>query len=746
MCAKPAKPMHVAFLWHQHQPHYRDLISGEYLMPWVRLHGVKDYLDMVLILEEFPGMKMTVNLVPSLVEQLEEYAAGKAKDHWLRLALRDPATLSREEKVLSLQRFFSAHIERMIRPLPRYAELLEKRGHSTKPEALSEASARFEPRDWLDLQVLFHLSWTDPLLIERDPELQALRAKGRDFTVEDRDRLLEKHRNIIGEIVPAHRRLQKAGQLEVTTTPFYHPILPLLCDSEWAKEARPDIALPSVRFRHPEDAETQIHSALEYMAERLGAPPQGMWPSEGSVCPEIIPMLAQAGVKWIATDEEVLAKSLGIPIFTRDPEGRVNNMDALYRPYTVEVDGHRLNMVFRDHAMSDFIGFHAAGADPERAAEMLVHRLRDARFFLNEAEGSHLVSIILDGENCWEHYADDGLPFLRALYRKICEDDLLIPVRIGEHLEEHPPTHTLQQLHAGSWINHDYRIWIGHEDDNESWDYLSRTRERVSKHIEANRSSLTEEQIAKAWKAIHVAEGSDWNWWYGDDHFSGMDDQFDALYRCHLAAAHRAVGLEPRPDVQRPIIGETPVAAAHIPPRGYVDVHLDGRPTSFFEWASAGHYDPQHGGGSMHRAEEGIQALLYGFSREHLFLRLDLMESVWERVGDQALEVDFLVFEPTPMRLAITLTHGMEPGPREVTSRGLEDSAPLVGDLGAESAWDRVLEVKVPFTALRAERGARLLLQAVIRTGDQEIDRVPAREPLKTKIPDAEWEAQHWMV
>ncbi len=715
------EPLAVALVWHQHQPLYRDLITGEHRLPWVRLHGVKDYLDMALILEEFPAMRMTINLVPSLVEQIEEFARGEANDPWLRLAERPADALSDEEKRLILDRFFSAPFDTMIAPHERYREL----------HARHVAGERLDVEDWRDLQVWFHLAWTDPLHIERDADLQRLVAKGRGFTEDNKRLLLAKHRAILAAIVPAHCRLQRSGQLEVTTTPRYHPILPLLCDSAWGRAARPDITLPTERFRHPEDAEAQVREGLDFMAARLGAPPRGMWPSEGSVCEEIVPILARAGVRWIASDEEVLAKSLGVPLFTRDERGRVNDMDALCRPYTVEVEGHRLAMIFRDHVLSDFIGFEAARREPADAAETLLARLRDVAVHLRDAEGPHLVSLILDGENCWEYHRDDGLPFLRALCAGLCEDESLRPVRVSDFLDAHPPTRTLPRLHAGSWINHDFAIWIGHAEKNRAWEYLAHTRDRVTRHIEEHRATLSDDQIALAWRAIFAAEGSDWNWWYGDDHDSGMDEVFDDLFRRHLAAAHRAVGLEPSAMIQTPILVSRD-GGAHTPPCGMVAITPDGRETHADEWSAAGRHDPLHGGGAMHQAEQIIAALRYGFGEDHLALRVDLTPTAQE---DGVSAIDLLTLEPTPQRFRVTR------GEATAERRDFEGKTTAPAAAAVTAAWDEFLEMVIPLAALGAERGDRLAFQVIALRDGLEIDRAPARAPLVAAIPDAAREA-----
>jgi alpha-amylase/alpha-mannosidase (GH57 family) len=728
----PPEPLSVAILWHQHQPHYRDLITGVHLMPWVRLHAVKDYLDMALILEEFPAMRLTINLVPSLVQQLEQFATGEAEEPWLHLAEKPAADLTDEDRQNLLDRFFSAHFDTMIEPHPRYLEL-----HRMRQRRGAEL---FEEADWRDLQVWFNLAWTDPLHIERDADLHALVAKGAQFTEEDKRLLLAKHRAIIADVVPAHRRLQESGQLEVTTTPLCHPILPLLCNTDWAREARPQIALPKRPFRHPEDADEQIRLALDFMAERLGSPPRGMWPSEGSVCEEVVPLFARAGVQWIATDEEVLAQSLGIPHFHRDQRGRVNDMDALYRPYVAEVDGHRIQMIFRDHALSDFIGFHTAHFDPKHAADSLLARLRDIHVHLRDAEGPHLVSIILDGENCWEYHRDDGLPFLRALYGGLTGDPDLRPVRVSDFLEAHPATKVLPHLHAGSWINHDFGVWIGHPEDNRAWDLLADTRDRVMAHIEANRATFAPDAIERAREAIRIAEGSDWNWWYGDDHSSGNDELFDHLYRRHLEAAHVAVGLDPPPELQIPIIsaGNT---GSQTQPLSMLEITLDGRDSHFYEWATAGHYDPERGGGAMHRAEHVITELRYGFTADALALRLDLSPSAAHAAEFTA---EFLIPEPRGWRIRVPLTVDGRGKPLQAIVSPIGDS--VAPTQAVPAAWDQILEILVPWSILGGNPGDRLLVQAALFDNGREVDRAPARAPLTTHIPDEDWEAARWLV
>ena len=470
----------LAFLWHQHQPYYPDDVAGENPMPWVRLHGVKDYYGMAMHLREVPEMRCTINLVPSLLRQIQDYADHGATDQLL-IASRKPADgLQENDALYLLDHFFMANPDTMIRPFPRYAELYYRRGlgRNTAKESLR----RFTERDLRDLQVWLNLAWIHPIVFERDGELRQLRDKGRNYSEADKGRVLDKHLEIMRQIIPLHKELADRGQVELTTTPYFHPILPLLFDKKLAREAMPDVKLPRYTGGYPEDAALHVRRAVEQHAQIFGTPPRGMWPAEGSVCQPMLPLLAQHGIRWIATDEEILSGSTHGAI-SRDARGHVRNPGQMYQPYKVAEAGHELSIVFRDHALSDLIGFHYQRSEPVAAAEDLLSRLRAIGQAIQE-KGPALVSIILDGENCWEQYPGGGVTFLRSLYEKCVQAKDIRPVKIGTYLEENPPRDTLPHLFAGSWINHNFAIWIGHEEDNTAWDALHKARE----YLKAERS------------------------------------------------------------------------------------------------------------------------------------------------------------------------------------------------------------------------------------------------------------------
>ncbi|HXW69685.1 MAG TPA: hypothetical protein VEJ88_08745, partial [Dissulfurispiraceae bacterium] len=324
------KPLSVAFLWHMHQPYYKDPFTGVYRLPWVRLHGVKDYLDMVTILSDFPDIRQTFNLVPSLLEQIVDYTDNSATDTYLQLSLKSPSDLTESEKQFIIENFFYANWDTMIKPLTRYYELLLKRGVRITKSDIERAARYYDDRDIRDLQVLFNLAWIDPMFRnEGDPFLQGLMKKGRDFTEEEKKLLLAKQLEILRKIIPAYKKMSDSGQIELSVTPFYHPILPLLWDTNSARTAMSNVNLPKKRFSHPEDAVRQIEMATGYFERLFGKKPAGMWPSEGSVSEDVVRAIHDAGIKWIATDEEVLARSLQRSF--RSPEGFLNDPATLYR-------------------------------------------------------------------------------------------------------------------------------------------------------------------------------------------------------------------------------------------------------------------------------------------------------------------------------------------------------------------------------------------------------------------------------
>jgi alpha-amylase/alpha-mannosidase (GH57 family) len=730
-------PLSIAFVWHMHQPYYKDDLTGSYMLPWVRMHGIKDYYDMPALLADFPDIHQTFNLVPSLLKQIRDYVENGATDKFLALSLKPAAELAQEDKLFLLKNSFMANWDTMIRPYPAYWQLLDRRGYSVSPNDLVNATRYYTTQDYLDLQVWFNLAWFDPLFKQNDPLLKDLIRKGSGFTENEKALLLRKQREVMALIIPEYRKLAGMGRIELTTTPFYHPILPLLYDTDLARVATPDIRLPANRFVHPEDAKIQIERALAYHEELFGSRPKGMWPAEGSVAEEIIPLLADAGVEWIGTDEGVLARSLGMHI-ERDFAGVMKNPEVLYKPYLAGKGDKRVSIAFRDHTLSDLIGFVYSKWDYKNAVHDLIDRLNRVRRGLSD--GPHLVSIILDGENAWEYYQNDGRDFFLYLYERLSREQGLRCVTVGEYLREHPARESIERLHAGSWINANYRVWIGHEEDNQAWDLLAQTRQALTDYAAGHGD---QEKLAKAWEEIYIAEGSDWNWWYGDDHFSENDEEFDLLFRTHLMNVYRLIDGDIPDELQIPILREDRQALPTVALTAFISPTIDGQVTNYFEWLPAGFYDVSQGGGAMHRGASIITHIYYGFDLTNMFVRLDPSGSLKdEKVADLAFFINFL--NPKGVDVEIRVT----PRERRVTAalyKGENGNRNQITAINTIAAND-IIELAVPFELLGVKANEEVQIFVTVERSGSEVEKWPYRGFIQFKVPTDDFEAMMWQV
>ncbi len=613
--------IHLAIVWHQHQPvYFKDPQTGVYAKPWVRVHAAKDYYDMAAILKDYPGIHATFNLTPSLIRQLDDIAAGATDEYW-EMTMVPADELTDEEKGYILRSFFDIN-QTIIDRFPRYGELQTLRVGASD-EQIEAAVETWSAQDFRDLQVLFNLAWTDPSFLAEEP-LAPLVEKQRGYSEEDKAVVLDEHLRILREVIPLHREMQEGGQIEVTMTPFAHPILPLLVDTNLANVAMPSAELPVPPFRYGEDAAAQVERGVTMYQDHFGTDPQGMWPAEGSVAQIIVNMVGDAGIRWMASDEGVLAKSLGMDPFGRDTHDVVQEADALYRPYTVMgAQEIPVAIVFRDTVISDKVGFTYSGLDGEIAARDFVNRIHDIRERLREegAEGPNLVTVILDGENAWEYYPNDGKAFLHSMYQLLSEDEQIITVTPTEYLDKfsEEPSRRIDDLWPGSWINHDFSTWIGEDEENVAWDYLRRVRETVQKYRSGVRTPPSEEALEEAMIQMYIAEGSDWFWWFGADQTSGSDEDFDRQYRDTLKQVLTALGEDPPDWLDVPIIAESP-APAEQAATGLISPTIDGL-VGEGEWEGAGTYSV--GGGVMAPGRVPMDRLMYGFSATDLYLRVD---------------------------------------------------------------------------------------------------------------------------
>lgn len=741
-------PLHVAFIWHQHQPLYKSrgdanyyaASEGQYRLPWVRLHGTKDYLDLILLLERYPKLHQTVNLVPSLIMQIEDYVAGTALDPYLIATVTPVENLDRASKEFVIEHFFDANQHTLINPHPRYSELYGQRQERGRGWCLEN----WQEQDYSDLLAWHNLAWIDPLFWD-DPEIEAWLKQGKGFTLSDRQRIIAKHREILSRIIPQHRKMQESGQLEVTTTPYTHPILPLLADTNAGRVAVPNMTLPESRFQFAEDIPRHLNKAWQMYEERFGCAPRGLWPSEQSVSPEILPYVAKQGFQWLCSDEAVLGWSLK-HFFHRDETGNVYEPEKLYRPYRLETPAGDLAIVFRDHRLSDLIGFTYSAMEPKQAVTDLVGHLEAiARSLKDKADQPWLVTIALDGENCWEFYPQDGKPFLELLYQTLSNDPDIKLVTVSEFIDQYPPTETIpaQQLHSGSWVDGSFTTWIGDPAKNKAWDLLTAARQTLANHPEA-----TEENNPEAWEALYAAEGSDWFWWFGEGHSSNQDAMFDQLFREHLAALYRSLN-EPVPEnVRQPV--EVHEARGDHMPQGFIHPMIDGRGNEQ-DWDKAGRIEVGGARGTMHQSSP-IQRLWYGVDHLNLYLRLDFQTGV-QPGKEIPPELNLLWFyENRPMHNSpIPLVDLPEQAPLNYAFHhhlgvNLLTQTVWLQEAGEYSRWqsrasraqvgiDSCVEIAIPWADLQVEPDYGLRLVVVFSEGGRYRQYLPENGMLAISVP-----------
>jgi alpha-amylase/alpha-mannosidase (GH57 family) len=713
-----------------HQPHYENPLTGQFELPWVRLHGTKDYYDMAAVAESFPRVRFTINVVPSLLEQIADYTSGRRTDRYFELSRRGPAELDPAERAFVAENFFSANEATMIARFPRFLEL-----HRRMKQRIPGQNGLFNDSELRDLIVLFNLAWIDPSFYA-DPELKRLADKGRGYTEAEKHWVLDRQLEILGGIVDLYRRLEDAGKIELTVTPYFHPILPLLLDSDSAQEALPGVRLPRIRVQLPEDMDEQVGSAVLAFEAAFGRRPAGMWPSEGSVSDAMVRRLPKFGLRWAASDEDVLAHSA---IVDGPPDPRHAYLIGAGRE-----GGEDLALVFRHKRLSDLIGFSYMNWDPKDAARDFVAQVLQAAGAIDSppsAGAPPLVAVILDGENCWEYYPEDGLFFLRELYQLLDGHSEIEMVTVSDYLRRYPPTRRIERLFAGSWINHNFAIWIGHPEDNTAWDLLTRTRAAV---VTAAAPRPADDPGARAARRhLLIAEGSDWFWWYGDDHHSAHDQVFDQLFRAHLVAAHEAVGLVAPAELRSAIKGRFGRLKLDLQvPVRFIRPAIDGQVTHFYEWKLAGRVDGAEGGGAMHPVDARIQAVHYGFDLEHLYLRVDAPELA---AGEEETVLAVEITQPRRARIEVVVGKGTADGQERPARRfALVDGRFEPAPSRARFASRQVIEIEVPFAELAIGPGDTVELAVLRLAAGRTVETLPARSPIVFTAPGADFEAAMW--
>ncbi len=600
MSIEAKKKLYLAFMWHMHQPYYKDDISGEYKMPWVFLHAIKDYYELVRYIEKFSSIKATFNVVPSLLEQLREYESGFVNDSLLSLIKKHVSVLTVEEKKKLSTMLFYSNPKTMILPLKRYAELYDKKNSFKDSD---DFALQISDDEMVDLQVLFLLSWCSNALREKSKIVTSMLSKGRGFGHPDKEDLLDELFGFVKTIIPYYGKMQKEGRIEVSTTPYYHPILPLLLDKNAAKEADRGAVTPKEFADFRSDAAMHVKDAVSYYEGLFGAAPSTFWPAEGSVSVEALRLLSSNGVKHVGADEDVLFKSI---------EGRLRS--NLYKKYYVG-DDYKIGVLFRDKGLSDLLGFTYSNKNPKEAAADFISRLSQIKDTLSF---NPVVPIILDGENAWEYYDNNAKDFFEALYEEIERADWCETLTFSEVFQKDDvESGYIEHIKPGSWIYGTFSTWMGHEEKNRGWELLS-----IAKNsYEAKKSMLAEEADKKAKKELMIAEGSDWFWWYGDDHYTPQADEFDELFRKHLINIYKIIGETPPQKMFEPIC-KVKTGKQRSKPKNYVSPTIDGQISDFYEWLGGGYVDLDADFSVMDSGGFHFEKLFWGFDDENIYFAI----------------------------------------------------------------------------------------------------------------------------
>ncbi len=709
--------INLVILWHMHQPQYRDPATGQYMLPWTRLHALKDYWGMVRVLGEFPRVHATFNFVPLLAEQIEEYASGRFKEEWFEIAFAPADSLTPDQKRKALERAFQVN-ESLINRWPRFVDL-QAQVRAAGPEA---CVSHFSLREWRDLQLLSQLAWMDEEYLANDPVVRELSEKGTGFSEEDKRSLMGKQHELLSAVLPEYRNAAARGQIEISTTPYYHPILPLLCDTDIARVSNPHTPLPSPAFRYPEDAREHLSRSRQFHERIFGAPPAGLWPSEGSVSDQALDIAMELGFKWFATDEGVLGRTRNIG-FWRDAGGYPENGCHLYRPWRLQRGGRQMSGFFRDHYLSDLVGFVYSRMGAEAAAQDLHRRIRA----IGERETygqTATVSLILDGENAWEYYAGNGREFLRRFYESIGNDPDIRALTGSEAMEEVAEQPKIESIFPASWISANFDVWIGDAEDVVAWNLLREARDAYRRAVERHESESPlspewEAQRKRAYESVLAAEGSDWNWWYGPEHASANDAEFDALYRKHLTEIYRALG-EHVPDALARPIKRAPDRARREPPMAYLNVKVDGRESNYFEWLGAGLYATDRRQSAMHGRAYVLGDLYYGFSDSHFYLRVDPIPEVVKEMP--SFQIRLTMWDSRETRITLRIENGALAG-CIFEHAGL---CLLHPETVVSAAYGRILEVGFARELFDLHGRRELLLSVALWKGGLPLDVLPA--------------------
>lgn len=608
------KKLAVAIIWHMHQPNYQTQPNGIRLMPWSRLHAIKDYLDMLIILDKFPKIKLNFSISPDLLDVIDDYANKDGHDIHSKLTITPVNELTNDDKLYILNYFFDANYENIISKNKRYNELYLKR-YTGGEVSIND----FSDQDYADIMALFNIVWFDPTWKKVYPELKKLEEKGRDYTIEDRIQIIDLNRRIMKQIIPTFKKYQEDGKIEILAGSYNHSILPILIKSKDLKVPSLKYPLPSLDANFEEDADEQIALGIQKIEDVFGKRPKGFWPSEHFISQRTLDLIATHGIEWVVTDESVLSNTIKKE-FIRDFRGCYEDpydVCSLYQ-YQTRQDND-LNLLFRNSIMASLIGFEYAHRDSILSANDLFDRIKTIHDKLkNSPDEKHILTIAMDGENSWEAYPEDGAIFLERVYDLISNDKDVSTVLVSDYIKKNKSSEkSLKKVTTGSWLNQEFQLWIAEPTKNLAWEYLAETKNVLSDAIKAKK--LTQEQINAAKREIYIAESSDWFWWYGEPNNSDQDNIFDFLFREHLKNVYNIINKPIPEKFEMPLVSLMGKPLRN--PRRQITPNINGLIEGNDEWMFAGCIDLPTGPNI--KETKLVNRIYFGTDKDNLYIRFD---------------------------------------------------------------------------------------------------------------------------
>ncbi len=691
------KKLHLAFLWHMHQPMYLDPLTERFIMPWVRLHALKDYLDIPQAMLDAKNAKFNINFVPSLLTQLDDYIESKHMDDYLEFAYKNPDWMSPWEKEFVIKNFFNINREKIVFKSRRYKELYHKK-NNMPPEFWSTS---FSPQDIRDLQILFHLGWSGTALIKNSTLLKELIKKDSDFTENEKTALLNEQYEYLKTIRDFIKGLASNKNVEVSITPFYHPIIPVMNDIQNVPKAWSNSILPNNFQSMREYSQKHVDCAHSFAKKYFGKEISGMWPAEGSVSIDLVDILKETPTKWIATDEAILAKTLN----------RAPQINESLSPH--HFDG--VDIFFRNHALSDKIGFVYSNWGKEDAVKDFIHELLHIKSVTTKEDA--LVCVILDGENAWEYYEDNGEPFLTHLFDEISKQDWLQLTTFSEYSENHRANIiNLSTLMPGSWIDGNFNTWINEQTKNRYWEILFKLQTLIETSKKTgNIDKSLENEIDHNFM---VAQGSDWMWWAGEGHSSANDLDFDQLFRNYVSKVYQLLGLEIPFELTQPLYSQN-IHVSYTEPLRLIHPKITGMLDDYFGWSSSGEILSEQG--AIHKTDVIIKKILFGFDEYFIYFQISLYEDieVFKENGHQ-IELEIVNYKKINLKKD-----------RNIIYKDVE-----------------VIETAIPISYIDSNLTTKdkINFRFNVLSNGNTIERIPHSETVEIKIPDESFDMENWCV